>query len=70
MSRVRERERVRVRTAGRGRRLLGNGVSAAMTDHFKVNGVGTLWLLGNDGEGSRRYHDCLGIMAWYVAVKA
>ena len=40
-------ESERVRTAG-GRRLPGNGVSAAMTGHFKVNGVGTLWLLGND----------------------
>ena len=31
-----------------GRRLPGNGVSAAMTGHFKVNGVGTLWLRGDD----------------------
>ena len=45
-------------------------MSAAMTGHFKVNGVGTLWLPGNDGEGGRRCHDCLGIMAWYVAVEA
>ena len=37
----------RVRMAG-GRRLPGNGVSAAMTGHFKINGVGTLWLPGDD----------------------
>ena len=37
-----------VRTAEGGRRLPGNGVSAAMMGHFKVNGVGTLWLPGND----------------------
>ena len=46
MSRVRERERAG--EDGRGRRLPGNGVSAVMTGHFKVNGVGTLWLRGND----------------------
>ena len=37
-----------VRTAEGGCRFPGNGVSAAMTGHFKVNGVGTLWLPGND----------------------
>ena len=42
-----ESERVRT-TEGGGRRLPGNGASAAMTGHFKVNGVGTLWLPGND----------------------
>ena len=41
-------ESERVRTAEGGRRLPGNGVSAAMMGHFKVNGVGTLWLPGND----------------------
>ena len=40
-------ESERVRTAG-GRRLPGNGVSAAMTGHFKVNGGGTLWFPGDD----------------------
>ena len=41
-------ESERVRTAEGGHRLPGNVVSAAMTGHFKVNGVGTLWLPGND----------------------
>ena len=41
-------ESERVRTAKGGRRLPGNGVSAAMTGHFKVNGAGTLWLPGDD----------------------
>jgi len=41
-------ESERVRTAEEGCRLPGNGVSAAMTGDFKVNGVGTLWLPGND----------------------
>ena len=47
VSRVRERERACEDSRG-GRRLPGNGVSAAMTGHFKVNGVGTLWLPWND----------------------
>jgi len=38
----------RVRMAEGGCWLPGNGVSAAMTGDFKVNGVGTLWLRGND----------------------
>ena len=41
-------ESEQVRTAEGGRRLPGNGVSAAMTGHFKVNGVGILWLPGDD----------------------
>ena len=47
MLRMRERERAGEDGRG-GCRLLGNGVSAAMTGHFKVNGVGTLWLPEND----------------------
>ena len=47
VSRVRERERAGEDGRG-GRRLPGNGLSAAMTGHFKVNSVGTLWLPGND----------------------
>ena len=37
-----------MRTAEGGCWLPGNGVSAAMMGHFKVNGVGTLWLPRND----------------------
>ena len=48
VSRVRERERAGEDGRGGGCRLPGNGVSAAMTGDFKVNGVGTLWLPGND----------------------
>ena len=41
-------------------------VSAAMTGLFKVNGVGTLWLPGNDEVMAKEVGaDCLGIMAWY-----
>ena len=47
VSRVRERERAGEDGRG-GHRLPGNGVSAAMMGHFKFNGVGTLWLRGND----------------------
>ena len=47
VSRVRERERAGEDGRG-GCWLPGNGVSAAMTGDFKVNGVGTLWLRGND----------------------
>jgi len=49
VSRMRERERAgEDDRGGGGRRLAGNGVSAAMTGHFKVIGVDTLWLPGND----------------------
>ena len=41
-------ESERVRTVEGGRWLPGNGVSATMMGHFKVNGVGTLWLPGDD----------------------
>ena len=52
-------ESERVRTAG---------VSAAMTGHFKVNGVGTLWLPGNDKVMAKEVGAVMivwGIMAWY-----
>ena len=43
-------------------------VGAAMTGHFKVNGVGTLWLPGNDEVMAKEVGAVmifLGIMAWY-----
>ena len=63
VSRVRERERARVRTAGRGPGCCvgaGEAVRAAEKSRPALC-VATLIY----GEGGRRCHDCLGIMAWY-----
>ena len=55
MSRVRERERAGEAVRGKKSRSalcvatqIYSEVGADMTGHFKVNGVGTLWLPGND----------------------
>ena len=55
VSRVRERERACETVRWKKSRLalcvatpIYSEVGAAMTGHFKVNGVDTLWLLGND----------------------